>query len=123
MNAGTLALTLLSVTISALGQISLKIGMSSPAVQRAMATSTLNLFSAAASSPAVLGGLMLYGMGALSWLLVLAKVDVNRAYPFVGIAIVLTITIGHFFLREPLSALRMMGVLFVVAGIVLVAQC
>jgi hypothetical protein len=40
----------------------------------------------AASNIQVIAGLGLYTLGAILWLLVLARVDVSLAYPFVGLA-------------------------------------
>jgi drug/metabolite transporter (DMT)-like permease len=122
MNPVTLALIILSVTISALAQISLKMGMSSGAVQKAMTSPAINLISSVARSPAILTGLMLYGLGMVTWLFVLAKVDVSQAYPFMGLGIVVTLAIGYFFLQEPVNAFRAAGMLLVVTGIVLVSQ-
>jgi multidrug transporter EmrE-like cation transporter len=121
MSPASLALILVTVTISALAQIGLKVGMSSAAVQSATASSSGILY-AAAQNPMVLGGLALYGLGALGWLLVLARVDVGQAYPFMGLSIVLTFSMGHFLLQEPFSAFRIAGMLLVVAGVGLVAQ-
>jgi drug/metabolite transporter (DMT)-like permease len=122
MNPATLALILLSVTISALAQISLKLGMSSSAVQHAMTMPTTDLVYAVMRSPALLAGLVLYGLGMIVWLSVLAKIDVSQAYPFMGLGIVLTFAIGYLFLHEPINSFRAVGMLLVVGGIVLVAQ-
>jgi drug/metabolite transporter (DMT)-like permease len=122
MNPIILALIVLSVTISALAQISLKMGMSSAAVQQAIASPSVNLIYAIACTPAILTGLMLYGLGMVTWLFVLAKVDVSQAYPFMGLGIVVTLAIGYFFLQEPVNAFRAAGMLLVITGIVLVSQ-
>src|ERR1700694_500122 len=86
MTPATFGLILLSVTISALAQLCLKIGMSSPLIQQAISSSVSGAIYAVASSPAVLGGLTLYGLGAIIWLSVLARIDVSIAYPFVSIS-------------------------------------
>src|SRR5258706_3559352 len=117
MNPTTLALILLSVTISALAQVSLKLGMSSPAVQQAMTLPTIDLVYAVVRSQALLAGLVLYGLGMMIWLAVLAKIDVSQAYPFMGLGIVLTFAIGYLFLHEPINSLRAVGMLLVIAGI------
>ncbi len=122
MTAATLGLILLSVTISAAAQICLKLGMSSPAVQLAISSGGVGAIFTVASNPAVLGGLALYGLGAISWLFALAKVDVSQAYPFVAIGIVLTLAAGYFLLAEPVTPLRVVGVLVVIIGIGLVAH-
>lgn len=122
MNSTTLSLTLLSVTISALAQIALKLGVSSPAVQKAMASSAADGFWALAFNPRVLAGFGLYGLGAIGWLIVLSKIDVSQAYPFLGLGILITFAMGHFFLGEPASWSRIAGMMLVIAGIALVAR-
>ena len=122
MNLTTLSFTLLSVMISALAQVTLKLGVSSPTVQNAMASSTMDAVWALALNPRVIGGFALYGMGAMSWLFVLSKVDVSQAYPFVGLSIAMTFVAGHFLLGEPAPVLRIVGIALVVAGITLVAR-
>jgi drug/metabolite transporter (DMT)-like permease len=122
MNPATLALILVSVTISALAQVSLKLGMSSSAVQQAMTSPATKLIYAVACTPAILAGLTLYGLGMVSWLFVLAKIDVSQAYPFMGLGIVVTLAIGYFFLNEPVNAFRAAGMLLVITGIALVSQ-
>jgi len=84
MTPATLGLVLLSVTIAALAQVCLKLGMSSARVQQALSTSVLDAIQAVLTSPTVLGGLMLYGLGFITWLFVLAKTDVTQAYPLLG---------------------------------------
>jgi drug/metabolite transporter (DMT)-like permease len=122
MNASTLSLTLLSVTIAALAQITLKIGVSTQAIREALASSPVDFFVALALNPQVIAGFALYGLGAMSWVVVLTRVDVSQAYPFVGLSILLAFALGHFLLGEPLSIIRIAGMLLVVSGIVLVAQ-
>ncbi len=67
MTPATFGLIILSVSISALAQICLKLGMSSPAVQKAIATSSSAARYAGATNPSVVGGLALYGLGAVVW--------------------------------------------------------
>ena len=122
MNPVTLALIVLSVSFSAFAQISLKIGMSSAVIQQAMALPVINLFLAIASTPAILIGLVFYGLGMVTWLFVLAKIDVSQAYPFMGLGVVMTLTIGYFVLHEPINAFRAVGMLLVISGIVFVSQ-
>ncbi len=121
MNIRILLLILVSVSLSALAQIALKSGMSAPAVQQALIHSRLPL-GAIASSPQVLLGLLLYAFGAVFWLLVLARLDVTLAYPFVGLGFILTMILGFFLLDEPLGATRLLGTLLVATGAILVAR-
>jgi hypothetical protein len=79
-----LTLILVSVTISALAQIALKAGMSTPGIQRAVDDGgALELVAGISTSPLVLAGLALYFAGALVWLMVLARAEVSLDMPLV----------------------------------------
>jgi multidrug transporter EmrE-like cation transporter len=118
-----LVLILVSVTISALAQILLKAGMSAPAVQRGLAIGpSPGTVAAVFFHPAILGGLCLYFLSALVWLLVLARVQVSLAYPFVALGFVLTAVLGRMVFGEALSPIRIAGTLLICAGVVLLAR-
>lgn len=122
MSATTLGLILFSVSLSALAQFSLKYGMSSAAVQQALSSSAANAVGVVFSSIPVLLGLLLYALGAVTWMLVLANAQVTQAYPFVGIGFIIILVLGHVFLSEPVTLLRVAGVALVLVGIVLISQ-
>ncbi len=114
---------LVSVAMSALAQITLKYGMSSSRVANVLiqddrAATLLTI----ATQPQIIGGLALYGAGAVLWLFVLAKIDVSVAYPFVGLGFILTMLLGVILLGEQVTMLRVVGTLMVFAGVILVAR-
>jgi multidrug transporter EmrE-like cation transporter len=117
-----LTLIFISVSISAIAQVTLKHGMSSPAVQQGLTGSWQQVVIAVASNIYVWLGLVFYALGAVLWLGVLAKVDVSVAYPFVGLGFILTALLGVFLLGEAFSVIRFVGTCLVVLGIVLVTQ-
>ncbi|ALG72496.1 small multi-drug resistant family protein [Azospirillum thiophilum] len=123
MPIGIVGLILLSVTLSALAQISLKIGMSSPQVSTALAAGEAGRIAlSVVATPHILTGLACYGLGMVVWLAVLAKVDVTMAYPFVGLGFLVTLALGVLLLGETLTPVRLVGTLLVVLGVVLTAQ-
>jgi drug/metabolite transporter (DMT)-like permease len=122
MKIAVLGLILTSVTMSAVAQIALKYGMSSPLVQAHLNSGLERVAPLIASSPFVWAGLSLYGAGALLWLGVLAQIDVSQAYPYVGLGFLLTMVFGVFLLGESVSAMRLLGTLLVIAGVVLVSR-
>jgi multidrug transporter EmrE-like cation transporter len=123
MTPSTLGLIIFSVTLSALAQICLKIGMSSLSVQKAISSSSVSATAyAVLSSPAVIGGLALYGLGAIVWLSVLARIDVSIAYPFVGISFLITAALAVLILGEPLSTPMIIGTSLVILGVAILAR-
>ena len=115
MNAQTLSLILVAVTMSAVAQILFKIGLTRP---EPVATGLAGTFL----SPPIVGGLALYGIGTLVWLTALSRVEVSQAYPFVGLGFVLTALLGHYMFGDNLSLSRVAGVLLVIVGIIIIAR-
>ncbi len=123
MKLGLIALIIVSVVLTSAAQILLKLGMSSPAVQLALKGGVLgDTMWAVATSIAVLGGLAMFALSVVLWLLVLSRVDVSFAYPFVALGMVLTVLSGRLLLGEPLTMLRLGGLALIVIGVILVAM-
>ncbi len=113
-------LILVSVSLSALAQLALKMGTSAAANTRAAGVG--GEIGGLVQSPMVLVGLGLYGVGALLWLFVLGRAPLSLAYPFVGLGFILTMLAGALVLGEGLSIARIAGTLMIAAGCVLVAR-
>jgi multidrug transporter EmrE-like cation transporter len=124
MRAPLVLLILFSVLLSSGSQILLKYGMTRPAMKMAMAdkASSLTTLQAVATSPAVLIGMACFGLSALVWLFVLAKIPLSTAYPFVALGIAVTVFGGRFLFHEPVSALKMFGVALVITGVLCVGN-
>jgi multidrug transporter EmrE-like cation transporter len=119
MTSGTFALILTSVTLSALAQVLFKFGVSSV---RAHDELKFGMFASALFSPGVIGGLVLYGLGTVLWLGVLARTELSQAYPFVGISFALTALFGYILFQENLNLMRIIGIAMIIAGVSLVAR-
>jgi drug/metabolite transporter (DMT)-like permease len=120
MTPQLLALILASVGLSAVAQMFLKLGVS--AVARGGAAGPAATLLTYAMSPYVLLGLALYGLGAILWLFVLARLPLTAAYPFVGLGFVATLAIGVLTLNEAVTPGRLAGTLLIAVGCVLVAR-
>jgi multidrug transporter EmrE-like cation transporter len=117
-----LLIALASICTSVLAQFLLKAGMSSDGVRQALAgTSRLGTALAIVGSPLVIGGFVLYALGAVLWLAVLAKWDVSKAYPLVGLGFVLSLGIG-WLSGESVSAMRVLGVALIATGVWVVSR-
>jgi drug/metabolite transporter (DMT)-like permease len=120
MNPQLLALIFASVGLSAVAQMFLKMGVT--AVRAAEAGGVTSTLLAYAGSPFVVLGLGLYGIGAILWLFVLARLPLTAAYPFVGLGFIATMAIGVLALNEAVTPGRIAGTLLIAAGCVLVAR-
>jgi drug/metabolite transporter (DMT)-like permease len=114
-------LILLSVTAGVAGQTALKLGVSQPGASEATA-SLVSLVGLVVRSPLVLLGLLLYAIGALAWIAVLARLDLSLAYPFLALNFVLVTVVSRLFLGETVPTLRWLGILVICSGIFLVAR-
>lgn len=114
-------LILLSVTSGVAGQTVMKLGVSRPGASDATGN-LVSLIGMILRSPLVLLGLMLYGIGALAWIAVLARLDLSLAYPFLALNFVLITVVSQVVLGESVPAMRWMGILIICFGIVLAAR-
>jgi multidrug transporter EmrE-like cation transporter len=123
MDLPTLALILVSVSLSAVAQVAFKFGVSARSAEGSLMSGlqpggVLMLLSA----PGVLLGLALYGVGTILWLNALARVQLSQAYPFVGLGFVLTAVFGYLLFGDSFSPYKLAGTLLVITGIVLVGS-
>lgn len=122
MNPSTLALILVSVAMSAAAQVLLKFGVQAARTAPGAALSFLPALLRTLFHPLVVGGLALYGLGAVLWLGALARTELSKAYPFVSLGFVLTAAAGVLLFNEEISVLRIFGITLIVIGVVLVSQ-
>ncbi|MFC3121884.1 EamA family transporter [Agaribacter flavus] len=123
MNIITLVLIFASVLLSVAAQILLKNGMSGARVQTVLGlgnpvNSALTIFT----DLWVIGGLFAYVSSAGIWLIVLSKIEVSKAYPFVGLGFIGTMLFAYWFLNEPLTVSKIVGTLLIVAGVLVISR-
>lgn len=118
----TLVLIGLSVMTSVLGQTTIKLGVSQPGSNGLSIGDPTALLTTIVQSPLVLSGLVLYGIGALAWIVVLSRLDLSLAYPFVALNFVLITIISKYALAEPIPTVRWIGIGFIAIGILLIAR-
>ena len=115
-------LILFTVLTNFLSQIMLKKGMSEINLGSLNSGNILTALPSILFNIFVVGGLLVMDVSMASHLLVLSKVDISFAYPFLGLSFVLITLWGHYVLAEPLNAYKIAGVAFIVCGVALVAK-
>jgi len=118
MTAGNLLLVLSAVALAATGQLMLKHGMQ-VATARAHGSHG-SLVIAAATTPWVLLGLVVFAVSAVAWLGALSRVPLNVAYPFNALGYIVILAASVVVLHERANVLTWAGSLLVVAGLVIV---
>jgi len=75
---------------------------------------------AAATTPWVVFGLMVFGVSAVAWLAALSKVPLSLAYPFNAVSYIVILTASVLVLHERANLLTWAGTVLVVSGLLMV---
>lgn len=111
-----------SIVLSVLAQFVLKAGMSGVSVRAALAKPfSIDTVVSVLTDRFIVGGFLLYGLGALVWLGVLSRWDVSKAYPLVGLGFAMTVAVG-WLAGESFALARVVGVLLICSGVWVVAR-
>jgi drug/metabolite transporter (DMT)-like permease len=117
----SVALLLVSVGFATAGQVTLKAAMDAIGrIGTAEVSDAGQTLGKAVREPLLWGGLVLFGISALFWLVVLSRVDLSIAYPFVGLSYVLVVGLARLLFHENVPPLRWVGVLVIALGITLI---
>ena len=122
MNATAFALVLCGVLLNAGAQLLLKAGTNSVGTFAFTMDNLLPIGLRLASEPAILGGLGLYVVSVVIWIMALSRVDVSLAYPMLSIGYVVNAIAAWQLFDETLSAQRMVGIGTIIVGVFLVAR-
>jgi multidrug transporter EmrE-like cation transporter len=119
-----LLLIVFSVVLGVGGQIALKYGVglasgqpSSRIVQSLDPRSVVTFLHSAATNKFVILGFALYLVSALSWLIILSRVDLSFAYPLISIGYIIIVILSRLIFNEPVTSFRIAGTLLVCAGV------
>ena len=118
MSLASLAVLLVAVALAAVAQLVLTHGMT--LAQHRVEASGGSLAIAAATSPWVIGGLAIFGVSAVAWMLTLSRVPLSLAYPFNALGYVGILTASVVFLHERTNVWTWLGTFLVAGGLVLV---
>ena len=111
---------LMAVFISASGNLLLKYGVSKiGSITLSRETIVQELFKIF-TNPFIIVGLIGYVFGFIVWTKVLSTTEVSRAYPALVSSTIIMVLIGSaIFLRENVTLIKFVGVIFIVFGIYL----
>lgn len=109
-----------SVLLNSAAQILMRKGMLDVG-----AISTQNLINSAFAMVQNLwlwGAMMSYAISILLWMLVLSRVQVSYAYPFLSIGYIVAAVIGYFWMGETMDMYKVFGIGIICIGIVVLSQ-
>lgn len=122
MNAVSLALILTGVLLNAAAQLLLKAGTNAVGHFEFSAHNVLPVGMKLAFEPHIAGGVACYVVSLVVWVLGLSRIEVSIAYPMLSIGYVLNAVAAWYLFGESLTAQKLVGIAFIVAGVFLVAR-
>ena len=111
-----------SICLGVCGQLAMKNGMMDAKLSASSVSVLVNGFVRALMNPFVIGGIGLYGISALIWLMVLSRVELSFAYPLVSIGYVAVMLMSRVLFHEQVSGVRIAGALVICAGVFLISR-
>ena len=111
-------LFLVSIFMSVTGQFFLKAGALK--LGQANASNVVTHIWGIVTTPELLTGLSCYGLGAITYILLLTRVDLSVAGPAASLVYVFSILIGYFVFKEAIPLNRYVGLGLIMAGVILV---
>jgi len=108
-------LLLFTVLLISTGQILIKYGVNELAIDKGSMGLKETLF-VAFSSVKIITGIFLAGMASISWVLLLTKIELLYAYPFMMMPIVLVSIFSLIFFNESIDTTQWLGIAFIMIG-------
>lgn len=118
MTLQELGLFIVAVLISVCGQFLLKLGALK--LGKVNADNVVSHLLGMIMVPELLIGLMCYGLGAIVYILLLTRVNLSVAGPAVALSYIFSVLLGYFVFREAIPLERVLGLGFIVFGVILV---
>lgn len=109
----------MSVLMGVTGQFFLKSGALK--LGKVNASNVISHLMNVAMTPELVTGLICYGMGAMTYILLLTRVKLSVAGPSVALSYVISVLMGYFFFKEYIPPTRIVGLGLIISGVVLVA--
>ncbi|MBK9121864.1 MAG: multidrug resistance protein [Chloroflexi bacterium] len=117
-NVSAIGMILLSVFLSAGGQLLFKAAMNDFGVLELSIPALLRLLS----NPLLLLGLAVFFISAVLWLVALLRADLSFAVPFLSVAYILVLLGSVVLFQENISLLRLSGFAVIILGLFVIAR-
>ena len=118
----SLVLILLTVTTNAAAQIMLKRGMMQLGPLEEVGSNPVYIVLGVVFNPWVFAGLTTFVVSMASHLIVLSRVQLSFAYPFLSLAYVIVAAYAFFVFGEDVGVLRIAGIALICAGTIFISM-
>lgn len=116
------ALVLTGVLLNAAAQLLLKAGTNAVGHFDFSLQNLIPIAMKIAAQPPIIGGLACYAVSVVVWIMALSRVPVSIAYPMLSIGYVVNALLAHYWFGEVLVMQKMLGIGFIIIGVILVAN-
>lgn len=121
MSATALAIAITSVLLNAAAQLFLKAGTNVVGTVSFGGADTLQTLMQIARVPWFWAGFACYGISLFTWIATLSRAPVSVAYPLLSIGYVVNALIAYWLFGESLTVQKIVGIGFIVIGVVLLS--
>ncbi|MGD9650301.1 MAG: EamA family transporter [Dongiaceae bacterium] len=115
-------LILFGVLLNAFAQLALKAGVNRIGHFDFSLNNIWPIGLAMAGNIYILGGLFLYGVSVIVWLMALSRVDVSFAYPMLSVGYIINAVAAYYLFDENLSVTRLAGIGVIIVGVYLISR-
>ena len=122
MNAVSFSLVLSGVLLNAVAQLLLKAGTNAVGHFEFTSENIVPVGMKLAFQPFIVGGVVCYVVSLVIWLMALSRVEVSMAYPMLSIGYVVNAVAAYYLFGESVTAVRLLGIGFIIVGVFLVAK-
>ena len=122
MNAVSFVLIMTGVLLNAGAQLLLKAGTNAVGKFEFSVANIVPVGMKLAFEPHIMGGIACYVVSVVVWILGLSRVEVSIAYPMLSVGYVLNAVAAWYLFGESMTAQKLIGIAFIIAGVFLVAK-
>ena len=122
MSLASLSLLMLGVILNASAQLLLKAGTNAVGHFEFTVANLLPVGTKIALEPHILGGVLCYVVSLGVWIMGLSRVPVSIAYPMLSVGYVVNALAAWHLFGESLTAQKLVGIGFIIAGVFLVTR-
>ncbi|HEY6897779.1 MAG TPA: SMR family transporter [Rhodocyclaceae bacterium] len=116
------ALVLTGVLLNAAAQLLLKAGTNAVGHFEFHLENVIPVGMKIAFQPFIMGGMACYAISLVIWIMALSRTPVSIAYPMLSIGYVVNAAVAHYWFGEALAVQKLIGIGFIIVGVVMVAK-
>ena len=122
MSSLSFALIIAGVVLNAAAQLLLKAGTNAVGQFEFHTSNIVPIGLKLGLQPYILGGMACYAISLIIWIMALSRVPVSVAYPMLSIGYVINAFVAWQWFGEALAAQKLLGIGFIIVGVVLVTR-